>query len=110
MNLTSFATLSGLNSDRHFRAITPDFNRPVVAFSREFCQPAKQRKLTAVSGRFRAGQFHDSRDRSVVVRVGTLVIRIGLATAFKREVIAEGVETAAYGTALLLLGCELAQG
>jgi len=35
---------------------------------------------------------------------------IGLAQAFKREVIAEGVETVAHGTALLQLGCELAQG
>jgi diguanylate cyclase (GGDEF)-like protein/PAS domain S-box-containing protein len=35
---------------------------------------------------------------------------IGLAAAFKREVIAEGVETIAHGTALLQLGCELAQG
>jgi len=35
---------------------------------------------------------------------------IGLAEAFNREVIAEGVETVAHGTALLRLGCELAQG
>ena len=35
---------------------------------------------------------------------------IGLAAAFKREVIAEGVETIAHGTLLLQLGCELAQG
>ncbi|MDD2919170.1 EAL domain-containing protein [Rhodoferax sp.] len=35
---------------------------------------------------------------------------IGLAAAFKCEVIAEGVETVAHGTALLQLGCELAQG
>jgi diguanylate cyclase (GGDEF)-like protein/PAS domain S-box-containing protein len=35
---------------------------------------------------------------------------IGLAAAFKREVIAEGVETVAHGTLLLQLGCELAQG
>jgi diguanylate cyclase (GGDEF)-like protein/PAS domain S-box-containing protein len=35
---------------------------------------------------------------------------IGLAAAFKREVIAEGVETVAHGTLLLHLGCELAQG
>jgi diguanylate cyclase (GGDEF)-like protein len=35
---------------------------------------------------------------------------VGLAAAFKREVIAEGVETVAHGTALLQLGCELAQG
>ena len=35
---------------------------------------------------------------------------IGLASAFKRQVIAEGVETVAQGTLLLELGCELAQG
>ncbi len=35
---------------------------------------------------------------------------IGLAAAFRREVIAEGVETAAHGNLLLELGCELAQG
>jgi EAL domain-containing protein (putative c-di-GMP-specific phosphodiesterase class I) len=35
---------------------------------------------------------------------------IGLATAFRRKVIAEGVETINHGTLLLQLGCELAQG
>ena len=35
---------------------------------------------------------------------------ISLADAFRREVIAEGVETVAHGEMLLLLGCELAQG
>ncbi|NVO07122.1 MAG: EAL domain-containing protein, partial [Rhodoferax sp.] len=35
---------------------------------------------------------------------------MGLAGAFKCEVIAEGVETVAHGTALLQLGCQLAQG
>lgn len=35
---------------------------------------------------------------------------IGLATAFGREVIAEGVESAAHGELLLLMGCTLAQG
>jgi diguanylate cyclase (GGDEF)-like protein/PAS domain S-box-containing protein len=35
---------------------------------------------------------------------------IGLASAFGRKVIAEGVETAAHGRLLLNLGCELAQG
>ena len=35
---------------------------------------------------------------------------ISLAAAFRRDVIAEGVETVAHGTALLQLGCELAQG
>ena len=35
---------------------------------------------------------------------------IGLATAFRRQVIAEGVETVEHGEMLLQLGCELAQG
>ena len=35
---------------------------------------------------------------------------IGMAAAFRREVIAEGVETVAHGELLLQLGCELAQG
>ena len=35
---------------------------------------------------------------------------ISLASAFQREVIAEGVETVAHGTLLLQLGCEQAQG
>jgi len=35
---------------------------------------------------------------------------ISLAHAFKRQVIAEGMETLAHGTRLLQLGCELAQG
>jgi EAL domain-containing protein (putative c-di-GMP-specific phosphodiesterase class I) len=35
---------------------------------------------------------------------------IGLATAFQREVIAEGVETIAHGAMLQSIGCELAQG
>lgn len=35
---------------------------------------------------------------------------IGLAAAFRREVVAEGVETIAHGRALLELGCQIAQG
>ncbi|MES2949308.1 MAG: EAL domain-containing protein [Pseudomonadota bacterium] len=46
----------------------------------------------------------DSDDLAIVTGV------IGLAAAFRRDVIAEGVETTAHGTQLLLLGCEMAQG
>ncbi|WP_240538315.1 bifunctional diguanylate cyclase/phosphodiesterase [Rhodoferax sp. PAMC 29310] len=46
----------------------------------------------------------DPDDRAILQGV------ISLAAAFKREVIAEGVETVAHGTVLLQLGCELAQG
>jgi EAL domain-containing protein (putative c-di-GMP-specific phosphodiesterase class I) len=35
---------------------------------------------------------------------------IGLASAFHKKVIAEGVESIEHGSALLKLGCELAQG
>ena len=46
----------------------------------------------------------DPDDRAIVEGV------IGLASAFHREVIAEGVETAAHGALLQTLGCQLAQG
>ncbi len=46
----------------------------------------------------------DSEDLAIVEGV------IGLSMAFRREVIAEGVETAAHGTLLMRLGCDLAQG
>ncbi|KGJ88338.1 diguanylate phosphodiesterase [Colwellia psychrerythraea] len=48
--------------------------------------------------------LNDQNDRAIVEGV------IGLAKSFKRDVIAEGVETIDHGTALLQLGCELAQG
>jgi EAL domain-containing protein (putative c-di-GMP-specific phosphodiesterase class I) len=48
--------------------------------------------------------LQDPDDRAILQGV------IGLASAFKRGVIAEGVETIAHGTALLQMGCDLAQG
>ena len=48
--------------------------------------------------------LEDAGDRALVEGV------IGLAKAFHRTVIAEGVETAEQGQALLRFGCELAQG
>jgi len=46
----------------------------------------------------------DSDDMAIIVAT------IGLAKAFHREVIAEGVETVTHGKKLLEIGCELAQG
>ena len=46
-------------------------------------------------------------DRDDLALIGAIV---GLAQAFKREVIAEGVETSAHGAALMQLGCDQAQG
>jgi EAL domain-containing protein (putative c-di-GMP-specific phosphodiesterase class I) len=46
----------------------------------------------------------DAEDLAIVEGV------IALAKLFNRDVIAEGVETIEHGTALLRLGCELAQG
>ncbi len=48
--------------------------------------------------------LHDAEDLAIVKGV------IGLARAFNREVIAEGVETTEHGAVLLELGCEHAQG
>jgi diguanylate cyclase (GGDEF)-like protein len=48
--------------------------------------------------------LEDNEDFAIVEGV------VGLAKAFRRDVIAEGVETVAHGLALLELGCELAQG
>ncbi|MCZ4305270.1 EAL domain-containing protein [Zoogloeaceae bacterium G21618-S1] len=48
--------------------------------------------------------LHDPGDLSILEGV------LGLARAFHREVIAEGVETEAHGRLLLQLGCEQAQG
>ncbi|MDD2924466.1 EAL domain-containing protein [Rhodoferax sp.] len=53
---------------------------------------------------FVRGMLADADDLAIMEGV------IGLARAFKRQVIAEGVETVAHGTLLLRLGCHLAQG
>ncbi|HUX81485.1 MAG TPA: EAL domain-containing protein, partial [Halothiobacillus sp.] len=48
--------------------------------------------------------LHDPDDLAIVEGV------LGLATAFRRQAIAEGVETIEHGKMLLRLGCELGQG
>lgn len=61
-------------------------------------------KLIKIDQSFVQDMLSDPDDLAIVEGV------IALARSFKREVIAEGVETIEHGCALLGLGCELAQG
>jgi EAL domain-containing protein (putative c-di-GMP-specific phosphodiesterase class I) len=60
--------------------------------------------LIKIDQTFIRDMLDDSDDFAIVTSV------IALAKSFKRDVIAEGVETIAHGTALVELGCHLAQG
>jgi diguanylate cyclase (GGDEF)-like protein/PAS domain S-box-containing protein len=60
--------------------------------------------LIKIDQSFVRNMLEDADDLAIVEGV------IGLAKAFQREVIAEGVETIEHGVALWQLGCELAQG
>jgi EAL domain-containing protein (putative c-di-GMP-specific phosphodiesterase class I) len=60
--------------------------------------------LLKIDRSFVRDMLEDAEDLAIVEGV------IGLATAFRREVIAEGVETVEHGTLLMRLGCDLAQG
>ena len=60
--------------------------------------------LIKIDKSFVRDMLEDTDDLAIVKGV------VGLAKAFQRDVIAEGVETIAHGIALLELGCELAQG
>jgi diguanylate cyclase (GGDEF)-like protein/PAS domain S-box-containing protein len=60
--------------------------------------------LIKIDQSFVRNMLEDADDLAIVEGV------IGLAKAFQREVIAEGVETIDHGVALWQLGCELAQG
>ena len=60
--------------------------------------------LIKIDQTFIRDMLDDPEDLAIVVSV------LGLARSFNRKVIAEGVETIAHGTALLQLGCDLAQG
>lgn len=60
--------------------------------------------LIKIDQSFVLDMLNDADDLAIVEGV------IALAKLFKRKVIAEGVETVEHGTALLQLGCELAQG
>jgi len=61
-------------------------------------------KLLKIDQSFVRGILDDAEDLTIIEGV------LGLASAFSREVIAEGVETIEHGLILLQLGCELAQG
>jgi diguanylate cyclase (GGDEF)-like protein/PAS domain S-box-containing protein len=61
-------------------------------------------QMIKIDQSFVRNMLDDADDLAIVEGV------IGLTKAFRREVIAEGVETIAHGLALLQLGCELAQG
>ena len=60
--------------------------------------------LIKIDQSFVRDMLHDTDDLAIVEGV------IALARSFKRDVIAEGVETIEHGTELLQIGCELAQG
>ena len=60
--------------------------------------------LLKIDQTFVRGMLDDPDDLAILEGV------IGLATAFRRKVIAEGVETVEHGEMLLQLGCDLAQG
>lgn len=61
-------------------------------------------KMLKIDQSFVRDMLEDEGDLNIIKGI------IGLATAFNRNVIAEGVETIAHGNMLLSLGCELAQG
>jgi len=63
--------------------------------------PAKTLKIDQT---FIRDMLIDPGDMAIVIAT------IGLAKAFKRDVIAEGVETIEHGRELIKIGCELAQG
>jgi diguanylate cyclase (GGDEF)-like protein len=60
--------------------------------------------LIKIDQSFVADMLEDPEHRAILQGV------IGLAKAFRRDVLVEGVETVAHGTILLQMGCELAQG
>lgn len=61
-------------------------------------------ELLKIDQSFVRDMLEDPDDLAIITGI------VSLAAAFKRKVIAEGVETSAHGQKLLAIGCELAQG
>lgn len=61
-------------------------------------------KVLKIDQTFVRGMLEDPDDLAILEGI------LGMGSAFRKEIIAEGVETVEHGEMLLLLGCELAQG
>jgi diguanylate cyclase (GGDEF)-like protein/PAS domain S-box-containing protein len=61
-------------------------------------------RIIKIDQSFVRGILNNAEDVTIIEGV------LGLASAFHRQVVAEGVETAAHGRVLLNLGCDVAQG
>jgi diguanylate cyclase (GGDEF)-like protein/PAS domain S-box-containing protein len=95
-----FATMSACNK-LGVRFALDDFGTGYSSLTYLRRLPAN---LIKIDQSFVRDMLEDTEDCAIVEGI------IGLAKSFRRDVIAEGVETMAHGRALLRMGCELAQG
>jgi diguanylate cyclase (GGDEF)-like protein/PAS domain S-box-containing protein len=96
----AFATMSACN-ELGIRFALDDFGTGYSSLTYLRRLPAN---LIKIDQSFVRNMLEDAEDYAIVEGI------IGLAKSFKHDVIAEGVESIAHGTALLQMGCELAQG
>jgi len=95
-----FATMSACN-ELGARFALDDFGTRYSSLTYLRRLPAN---LIKIDQTFVRDMLEDTEDCAIVEGI------IGLAKSFRRDVIAEGVETMEHGTVLLQMGCELAQG